>query len=296
MRAPGYALALLALAGCEAASSDPGYAALLQVADAQFRPGGMPPDRGGPAALVVSTQHARIPIGSVDEQIRGVLDPSARVAVIGIDGVEGTWLVPAGVADLDTPGQPTAKARIGVAPEFPPGPFTLVVTASDEHGRFGAPATVELIADEVPPPTGELVIALVWDGPADLDLHVVEPDGGEAWSDKPNTMRPPAPGTPVDPAEYLKHGILDHDGNKDCHREGMPREHVIWQMPPPGGEYLVRVDTPSLCGAASAAWYVAVYRAGDPDPIAAARGISTPADVLEPRGAGAGVLALRFSL
>jgi hypothetical protein len=138
------------------------------------------------------------------------------------------------------------------------------------------------------------VISLVWDGRADLDLHVVDAEGGEAWSDKVNTMKPPVPGEPVDPLEFQKHGILDHDGNKACRRDGRPNENVIWTMPPPAGNYVVRVDTRAMCGAPAAAWYVAAYRNGEL--IGAARGLSSPDDTLAPHGAGAGVTALRFSL
>lgn len=286
---------LLVLAGCaDHASAELGLDALLQVDGAQFRPGAFPADEGGPAATSVVTQHSTILVGRVGESVRGVLGPTAHAAVIGIDGVPGAWIVPAGVPDIDTPGQPTASATFALADDFPPGPFTLVLAASDADGRFGAPGTAQLVAEEAPPPDGELVIGLVWDGAADLDLHVVDPLGGEAWSDKPNTMPPPVPGEPVDPLEYLNHGILDHDGNKDCHRDGRPQEHVIWTVPPPAGEYVVRVDARSMCGDASAAWYVAAYRAGEL--VGAARGLATPDDVLFPHGAGAGVLALRFSL
>lgn len=285
---------LLALAACDAASPDPGLGALLQVEGAQYRPGAFPDEDGGPAALQVTTRHSAITIGHLDESLSGVLEPTARGVVIGIDGADGTWLLPAGVPELDTPGYASARAVFGVGDEFPAGPFVLRLAASDEHGRFGASATTMLVANEEPPPEGELVVGLTWDSAADLDLHVVDPLGGEAWSDDPNTWEPPPPGEPVDPEAYKTGGILDHDGNKACRRDGRPREHVIWSMPPPAGDYIVRVDARSTCGDASAAWYVAVYRSGDV--LAAARGVSTPADVLEPHGQGAGTLALRFSL
>src|SRR5262245_29765459 len=115
------ALVAIALAGCTAASSDPGLDALLQVQGAQFRPGPFPADEGGPAALALATRHAEIAIGELGEPLRGVLEPAARGAVIGIDGIDGTWLIPAGPPDFDTPGQATAKATFGVADAFVPG-------------------------------------------------------------------------------------------------------------------------------------------------------------------------------
>src|SRR5262245_49035637 len=129
------ALALFGV-GCSAASPDPGLGAMLQVEDAQFRPGAFPADEGGPATVALTTRHSEIAIGALDEPMRGVLAPAATGAVIGIDGVEGTWIIPAGPPDFDTPGQPTAKATFGVGDGFPPGPFVLRMAASDSRGRF----------------------------------------------------------------------------------------------------------------------------------------------------------------
>jgi hypothetical protein len=213
--------------------------------------------------------------------------------VIGIDGIDGTWLIAAGPADLDTPGLATAKATFGVHEDFVPGEFVLRVAASDGRGRFGASATAMVIANQLVEPTGELVFGLHWDSNADLDIHVVAPDG-EAWSDDPNTWTPPPPGEPVDPTAYLTGGILDHDGNKDCRRDTHPNEHVVWTMPPPAGEYIVRVDARSMCGDAIAAWRVELVVAGAV--VGEARGVSVADDVLQQHGAGAGVLALRHTL
>ncbi|MEJ7602886.1 MAG: hypothetical protein WKG01_33670 [Kofleriaceae bacterium] len=288
-------LLVIGIAGCTAASPDPGLGALLQVEGAQYRPGAFPADDGGPGALALATSHAAIPIGTFRERIDGTLEPTARTTVIGIDGIDDTWLVPAAPPDFDAPDLASAKATIGLAPGFPPGPFVLRIAAADRDGRFGAAATYEAIAAPEEPPTGELVIALIWQGRADLDVHVVDPLGGEAWSDDPNTYVPPAPGDPPDPPEAWRgFGILDHDGNKDCRRDASPGEHVIWTVPPPGGEYVVRVDARAMCGDGSAAWFVAAYRDGEL--VGAARGVAVPDDTLLPHGAGAGVRALRFAL
>lgn len=283
----------LALAACDGASPDPGLGAWLQVAGAQHRPGPFPADTGGPAAIDVRTRHAQILIDRLDEPLDATLEASAHAAVIGVEGSPGTWIVRAGPPSADTPGLPSAKAVFGVAAGFPPGPFTLKVAASDAQGRFGAPATTEIMALHEPPPEGPLVIGLVWDGAADLDLHVVDPLGGEAWTDKPSTYVPPPPGEPIDPEAYKRHGLLDRDANQGCRRDGRPREHVIWTVPPPAGEYVVRVDVRAMCGDPIAHWSVAAYRLGEL--IGAARGASTPEEVELPHGAGAGALALRFS-
>ncbi len=295
-------LALLLLIGCnDGTSPDRGLDELLQIfdQDAQFRPGPFPADEGGPAAIELGTAVNDVVIGRLRTTFDGQLGPSSRAFVIGIAGVDGTWLLPAGIPDFESPDSPSATGTLGVRPEFPPGPFELMIAGSNEDGAFGAAATTELIAVPDAVPEGELVIELAWEGDADLDLHVVEPGpfGGEVFSGDPNSYQP-TPGEPMDPAEPPKHGILDHDGNKDCERMPHPNEHVVWSMPPPSGEYVVRVDTPSLCGDGSAAWYVAAYRTidGVTELIGSARGTSTPDHVLLPRGRGAGITALRFSL
>lgn len=287
-------LALVLLAACDAASSDRGLDAVLEIPGAQYRPGPFPGDDGGPEVVGLATRHASVVIERVGEKATGTLAPSARAAVFGIAGYDGAWIVTAGPPESSAPELPVATALFGVRAGIEPGPFTLLVAAADREGRFGARGEAMLVADEAEPPMGELVIQLVWDGAADLDLHVVDAEGGEAWSDKPNTMPPPVPGTPVDPTEFQKHGILDHDGNKACRRDGRPNEAVIWTQPPPAGDYLVRVDARAMCGAPGAAWYVAAYRNGEI--VGAARGVIAPDDTLLPHGAGAGVLALRFSL
>jgi hypothetical protein len=298
MRRRGYALAALAAlaapaAACNGASPDPGLGAWLQVAGAQYRPGPFPDDTGGPPAIDVQTRRSLILIDRLAEPLDATLAADAHAAVIGVLGSEGAWIVRAGPPDFDTPGLPSAKAMFGVAAGFPPGPFTLLVAASGEDGRFGAPASAEIVALHADPPAAPLAIGLVWDGAADLDLHVVDPLGGEAWSDDPNTYVPPPPGEPIDPEEYKRHGILDRDANQDCRRDGRPSEYVSWSLPPPAGEYVVRVDARSMCGDAVAYWSVVAYRGGEL--IASVRGSSVPEDTALPHGAGAGLLALRFS-
>jgi hypothetical protein len=296
--------AIVLVCACTAASPDPGYDAFVQIPGAQFRPGPFPAATGGPTALSVVTTHPSVVIGRVHEKVHGILGTGARAAIVGAHGTDGSWIVPAGPPDIDTPGFPTITSLFGLARDATPGPFALEVAATDPDGNIGEATELVLVADAEPVPDGELVVALSWDGAADLDLHVIDPTGSEVWSGSPNTWKPPPPGEPIDPDAFLTGGILDHDGNADCHRDGAPSEHVIWKqrmdsmqkvIDPiiPGGDYIVRVDTRSLCGDAGADWYVAAYRSGEL--LGAARGISTLDDVQLPsHGAGAGVTALTF--
>jgi hypothetical protein len=283
------------LGACDAASRDPGYGALVQVPNAQFRPGAFPAASGGPDVVQALSTHTTVAPGTVDEQLHGALAPGATAVIVGVDSDDGAWILTAGAPEVETPDFPSFSFRAGFADALPPGPFTLDFAAADETGRIGPTTQLALVADDVPPPSGQLVIALSWQGAADLDLHVIDPAGGEAWAGSPNTWKPPPPGTPLDPNAWKTGGILDRDANANCTLDGRPREDVIWQMPPPSGVYTVRVDARAMCGAAVAYWYVAAYRA-DGTPIAAARGASTPLDVQEPHGTGSGVTAMTFTL
>ena len=296
------ALALLGLCGaCTSASPDPGLDSVLEIPNAQYRPGPFPADEGGPGVIGFQTRHTDVLIGRNGERATSTLEAPARAAVIGIAGYDGAWIVIAGPPEFSAPGLPTANVTFGVR-GVDPGPLALRLAATDQEGRTGAAAEAMIVANAVELPAGELVIHLEWQGRADLDLHVVDADGGEVWTDKPNSGPPPQAGVPTDPTEYLKHGILEHDGNKDCHKDGgTPFENVIWTRPPPSGAYLVRVDARAMCGAPAAPWSVSAYRGGQL--LGSATGLSTIEDTQPPPGeteplsrAGQGVLALRFSL
>ena len=300
----------LALGACDLASSNPGLEAVLQIPGAQYRPGPFPVATGGPAAVAIAPRIAIAVTGHVTgNTLRGSLEGTATGAILGIVGYDGAWILPAELPDFDTPGLATVHASFALAPDFPQGAFTIQLAASSEAG-VGAPVTTDLIAvDDVP--ESDLVVELAWDGRADLDVHLVDPLGHEAWADEPNTHKPPGPGEPPEnPLAYLEGGRLDHDANKDCHRDGRPRERILWSrvdadrfgveyVPPPPGLYTVRVDTRALCGDAAAAWSLTVYsHHGDPARVQVfgrATGVSTADDAEQPHGRGAGVLAVRFA-
>lgn len=301
------ALWLVVLAGCaDVASSDPGRGAALYVQDGQFRPGAFPAATGGPATLSVQSLFPTMVIGQDRQVVIAAMEPAAHAAIVGLAGEPGAWILPAGPPDVDTPDQATLHATVGVD-RVMPGMVTFQVAAVDAEGRIGPAGTLDVVATAAAPPDGDLVVSLSWLGAADLDLHVVDPLGGEAWSGSPNTWKKPPPGTPIDPTAFLTGGILDQDGNASCVRDGEPHEDVVWKtrtsssgmmIAPviPSGEYTVRVDARSMCGdAASAAWVVTVLSHGET--LAEAHGIATPYDVTyEPHGAGAGITALHFTL
>lgn len=287
--------------GCSTgASPDPGLDAVFQIAGAQYRPGPFPSSSGGPRVNGAALRDARQDIGIPHEKLDASLATNAHAAIVGVEGYDGAWIVTAGPPDADTPGIGSLHATFGLSDAMPVGPFTILVASADATGAIGEPARVDGNAFAVGWPAGKLVIGLEWNGRADLDLHVVDALGNEAWSDDPNTWVPPPPGVPVDPNAYLTGGILDHDGNARCARDGKASEHFAWSMDPPPGEYVVRVETRSMCGDPVADWSVAVYTGvtfdSDGTLVGQAAGYATPPDVQLPHGKGAGVTALRFTI
>ena len=303
---------LLAIAACSGgATPDLGYGNELVVKGAQFWPGDFPAPSGGPSTINLAQAHTGIVIGQERETITALFDGAATGAIVGIAGEPGNWILPTQPPDIENPDAATLAATIGLSLDAQQGAFTLDVAAVDSAGNIGEPASVSYMALAAAPPSGELVITLLWNSTADLDLHVIDGSGNEAWSGKPSTFTPPPAGTdPIDPAtlrdDYLASGELDVDANANCTYDGAPAEHVIWtsRVDPitnvtiepviPAGTYTVRVDTRSLCKDAVAYWYVEADSAGSD--VAAARGISTPDDTLAPHGAGAGITALTFDL
>jgi len=289
------------------------------VPGAQFRPGAFPAAGAGPAVLDLTPSHSTIVVGLLREQLIAHFDPSTRGAILGVMGEPGAWIVPVGPPDITQPGAPRLAQAFGLADHAPRGPLTLEVAATSATGAIGAPATFKIVAADQPPPingacsaigtcplgqacvnavcTATLMISLVWDSTADLDLHVVDPLGGEAYSGNPNTWQMPPPGSgPPDPNAFKSGGILDRDANASCVQDGQPEEDVSWQETAPSGTYVVRVEPVAMCKDAIANWYVAAY-AADGSLIAAARGESTADDVsYGTHGKGGGVTALTFSL
>ncbi len=288
----------IAVSACTAASSDPGSQAWLHMPGAQFREEPVPLGGDGPAIQALVPRNNQIILGRETNVLRGALAADATALIVGLDGDTGSWVVTAGLPDVETPGLPSIDARFGLQLDAPAGMQRLVAVAArtdaDGNLQIGPRTTLDLVAVPIAPPTGELSVALTWSGPADLDLHVVDPLGGEAWSGDPNTYQLPPPGEPVDPDGFRNGGILDHDGNANCHRDAIPTENVVWQRVPPTGRYIVRVDTRAMCNSGIAHWLVVVRR-GD-QVITTTEGRSVSGDELHDHRAGAGVTALTFDV
>lgn len=278
------ALVVLGLvAGC-GASSDPGLSARLQVAEAQFVPGAMPDDTGGPAVIAMTLSAFTVLPGARDQPLLGTLAETATGVAFGLDGDAGYWVLPADVPDTETPTLPSFAVALAFSRALTPGPVTLVGRAIDAAGHFGPRRELVVTVAPLPEQSGHLVFVLAWDRLADLDLHVVDPTGAEIWANKPS-----ATATAGDAA-----GQLDFDSNGSCVLDGRNREYVVYATTAPPGQYTVRVDTFSLCAEPSAAWRVQAFVDGQLR--GEASGLSVDADTIGPHGRGAGRTALLLLL
>ena len=287
MRPPGVALAVV-LAACGGASEDPGLQAWLRVAGAQYAPGATEPGPNGPRVLALNLSRNSAPRGDSALHLSGALSTDANAVRFWLEGDRGAWLLPAGLPDVTLPNALSFAATAALSLDAPLGTRTLHVAAVSAGGEVGPSSDATLEVLPLASPTGVLVLSLSWDRNADLDLHVVDPNGVEVWAGNPNSWSRPA-GAPPDPNAWRDGGLLDADSNGGCVIDGRNRENVVWQQQPPSGHYLVRVDTASLCGQAVAHWSVSAELDGGV--VAQSTGTSTPADTRLPHELGAGVLA-----
>lgn len=286
-------LVLLLLSCGGGTAADPGRDAALLVDGATFFRASMPAPGSGPAVAAVDLALTTLAQGARAVPLRGTLAPGATAAAIALEGDAGYWIVPASVPAADAPDFPTFAASVSVARTARLGVHTLLVRAVDGRGAFGEERRTTVTVTRVVP-TGALVFALVWDTEADLDLHVIDPTGAEIWARNLNSWKPPPLGTPTDPDAWKSGGILDFDSNAACLVDGRRQENVTYASAPPRGRYVVRVDTPSLCGEVAARWHLAALRDGAV--LAHAEGTSLPSDTRGVHGAGSGALALELDV
>lgn len=295
MRALVLFVAACAVASCgERVQADAGADAYLRIPGAQFFRGPMPAGSPeGPSVEKLDLVSNAIWAGLSDDPISGALSPGATAAAIGLQGDVGYWLVVAGVPSVATPQDPSFAATAVFSSGLVVGSYTLVVRAVDGAGNFGPPSTQVLVAEPSPTnpgPKGELVVGLTWDTEANLNVHVIDPNGTEIYWGNPSSQ-PPFSFNQVDGGSY---GYVDFDSNANCVVDGLRREAAIWPQSPPPGLYTVRVEASSMCGAPIARWTARALLRGHV--MAQATGIALDASTLGAHGSGAGVLAFQFTV
>ena len=283
----------LLLAGC-ADNPGAGLSALLRSDRGQFTTSALPDTESGPEVVALTLTTNTASAGEQGKPFSGAMAPEATVVALGLEGDAGYWLLPAAAPAVESPEYPTFSVKLSFSPLLSPGEHTLFARAGDAQAHYGPKATAKLTVVAPPPPEGALVVSLLWDTESDLDLHVVDPSGVEIWKRNINSYEPPPPGEPAPPDAWKSGALLDQDSNAACVIDGRRRENVIWAEAPPAGSYLVRVDTPSLCGQGAARWVVEAYLEGER--LGRAEGMSTDADTRAGHDRGAGVRALSFEV
>ncbi|MBV8760960.1 MAG: hypothetical protein JO257_26940 [Deltaproteobacteria bacterium] len=295
--------AFLFLAACTSVgtTTDPGLASHVRIANSQYIEGAMPRSTGPAMVTGIDSLNNTIFAGQVNKALAGRISNGGEAVAIGFADDPGFWIVPAGPMDVTLPDQLTWSAKASFDDTLEPGPHDLIVEAIDGNRAFGPPNTLTLTVQsrQLDLSGSKLAVSLSWDTEADLDLHLVLPDGTIVWSGNLNSYVPPPPGDPMDPNAAAAGGILDFDSNAQCLIDGRREENIVWRGPmaaPPAGGYRVLVDTFSLCAATTAHWDVDVFRDGNDQSTAHAEGTVTEADTRGAHEASSGVQALTFDL
>ncbi len=167
--------------------------------------------------------------------------PSAIVGlIVGIEGHVGYYQIP--VDDVSETLQDIQILLRSFAPyETPPGVLPIRVAARDERGRvspYGSKVfTVKAVG------SGDIQISVSWDTDADVDLHVIDPQGCETnFTNKTGC---------ASGAE------LDLDSNIGCPANGVKNENIFWpEGQSPAGTYTVLVNYYNGCNASVGPSYV----------------------------------------
>jgi hypothetical protein len=303
---------LAGVAACGGESPNSGVTALLRVAGGQYEAGALNTDTRAikPTVDSIKSNNTHVFPGAQGRALTGSVSGTATAVLIGLAGDDAHWLVPDGVADLDTPGNFTFAATLSFSPDLPVGPRELILRAVDADGQVGPAQQFALKVDDRTP-KGALVISLRWDTQADLDLHVRVPNPSydpankrmlpykDVWAKAPLALPPPpSSDPPYTQAQLDMAGKLDFDSNSQCVIDGLRQEDLIFPQAPPKGTYEVRVDAFAMCGEATARWDVAAYL-GDPaatPPLKEAYGQLGDLDTLTKHDGSAGTLAFTFTI
>jgi hypothetical protein len=247
----------LLTSGCDdGVSASSGIGEPLRVRGGQFFEGKIPAGTGGPEVLTVDSQNNLITQGQAGKKLAGVAKKgSTAVAMRFEDLGTGYWVVPVGPEDPQTEGDLTWEAVIDYSNAVRPGKHPLLLAASNELGTFGPTRDLPILVQSLTP-DGAAVITLSWDSTADLDLHVIGPNGKETDPKHVTTAFDVDGGLPPGA------GSIDRDANAGCGQNGYRSESLVFVDPPAPGVYQIRVDMFDACGAPAANFTLTARRAG----------------------------------
>lgn len=230
----------------------------LAVQGGQFFSGPLPTGTGPSVhTITVPNGSTHFLAGAQNQTLMGDADKGATAVLVRFaDLGSGYWSVPVVMPDIMmSNGALTWTTICDFSQSIPAGPQSLVFNAIDANGNAGPVPGVnqmETLTFLSPVPTGDVVISLVWDSNADLDLHLVAPNGAELDPQHPNTAITFDGGLPPGTA------VLDRDSNANCVEDGYREEDAVFADAPAPGIYVLRVDMFSACGAPAANFAVTV--------------------------------------
>jgi hypothetical protein len=215
---------------------------------------GQPPAAGGGPTATVTGNGTVVNGGSNSFQvtsansftkvIASVNTPAGALAGASVGMPQVTAGVAQGFFELTLPTAVTSQfIIINFGQNIPVDAFTLQIQCVAANGDVGAIANVQ--ASVLPEDTsGALQVTVSWDAAADVDLHLVEPNGNEIFW-----------GAPTSNAG----GVLNVDSNPGCAIDNINNENISYpNATPPTGQYIVRVDYFASCGVARTNFVVTV--------------------------------------
>ncbi|MEX2178307.1 MAG: hypothetical protein WD801_06325 [Gemmatimonadaceae bacterium] len=198
---------------------------------------GAPPAGGSGPSVNVTGSSSMITGGSSMRNLAS--SQSFSRIIVAIEGLDGYW-------EVTLPSSVTSQDIIlTLGQDITDGSFT-VQYAGGTSGGVGSFDSESVNVVSVG--TGDVQVSVSWNSNADVDLHVVEPNGEEIYYGN---------------ASSASGGSLDLDSNASCSGDNVRNENVTWPTAsPPRGTYTVRVDYWSACSVSSTSYVVTVRVAG----------------------------------
>ena len=253
--APAFGLALLA--ACSKSSSSPSSQAVtdfttgMQSSDGTSNGvlsshGSPPAASGGPALTATSSGTSSsatvINGGSSLVHLHSASSFSTVFMSVIDDPLDGFFTLTLPAATTDT------FVVVELGRTIPVNTFQTVFSVRSAAGLVGTSASIANTVN-TSAVTGQVQVSLSWDSLADLDLHVVEPNGNEIYY---GNQGPSTTG-----------GKQDLDANGGCSQNiGVDNENTRWTTGAPNGTYIVRVDEFEACSASGANFVVTVNNGG----------------------------------
>lgn len=227
----------------------------------------LPEPEGGDQQFTNHQASSRVFAGSsltVQLPWDGVDDLDDHLVFVAVEGEDGYFI---GEAFSDD--QPYTLG-LSTQPDAEPGEYTLLLAIDDGTGSGRGPrlgpileVPIELVAFGQ---DTDVLVSLAWTDAVDLDLHVIDPTGGEvSW---------------INPKSESG-GVLDADGSANCFDDGLRSETIYWPTgTAPSGSYQVAVDYYDDCEMPQASFLVSLLL--DNEPAGTWEGTLYPEDVDAP--------------